>query len=102
MPEKNASFTVSRFSHIESYSNYWFLPPLLHDLSGLSKELSESFSQLNELLSAAGFLKFSNETLEELKLRLPSKVEGQTVFLGEMDAYDACGCSDGPWRVGEL
>lgn len=41
-----------------------------------AKELSESFSQLNELLSAAGFLKFSNDTLEELKLRLPSKVEG--------------------------
>jgi hypothetical protein len=57
---------------------------LLHDSSGLSEELSESFSQLNELLSAAGFLKFSNDTLEELKLRLPSKVEGQKVFLGEM------------------
>lgn len=42
-----------------------------------TKELSESFSQLNELLEAAGFLKFSNETLEELKLRLPRpKVEG--------------------------
>jgi len=42
-----------------------------------AKELSESFSQLNELLAAAGFLKFSNETLEELKLRLPRpKVEG--------------------------
>ena len=60
---------------------HWFLL-LLHDSSGLSEELSESFSQLNELLSAAGFLKFSNDTLEELKLRLPSKVEGQKVFSG--------------------
>lgn len=48
-----------------------------------AKELSESFNQLNELLSAAGFLKFSNDTLEELKLRLPSK-EGQESRRGSL------------------